>query len=175
MRNKYLTILLLSLLLIANVIATFIIGYDAGVRHSKPINTSDTVYNTRIDTIYNDTVIEKTKYIPKEVIKLRTDTITKDTILTFEQKIYEDTICQNQDSILLKTTISGINARIDSTSVAWKKHTTVVTNTVEITKYIEKPKTFWNRIHIQPQITSGYDVINHQWGIVGGIGFGIDL
>lgn len=171
MTNKYLTILLLSLLLIA----TFIIGYDVGVRRSEPINTSDTVYNTRIDTIYNDTVIEKTKYIPKEVIKLRTDTITKDTILTFEQKIYEDTICQNQDSILLKTTISGINARIDSTSVAWKKHTTVVTNTVEITKYIEKPKTFWNRIHIQPQITSGYDVINHQWGIVGGIGIGIDL
>ena len=86
MRNKYLTILVLSLLLIANVIATFIIGYDAGVRHSEPINTSDTVYNTRIDTIYNDTVIEKTKYIPKEVIKLRTDTITKDTILTFEQR-----------------------------------------------------------------------------------------
>ena len=175
MRNKYLTILVLSLLLIANVIATFIIGYDAGVRHSKPINTSDTVYNTRIDTIYNDTVIEKTKYIPKEVIKLRTDTITKDTILTFEQKIYEDTICNDKDSIILKNFISGISSKLDSTSVAWKKHTTVVTNTVEITKYIEKPKTFWNRIHIQPQITSGYDVINHQWGIVGGIGIGIDL
>lgn len=171
MSNKYLTILLLSLLLIA----TFIIGYDVGVRRSEPKNTSDTVYNTRIDTIYNDTVIEKTKYIPKEVIKLRTDTITKDTILTFEQKIYEDTICNNEDSIILKNFISGISSKLDSTSVAWKKHTTVVTNTVEITKYIEKPKTFWNRIHIQPQITSGYDVINHQWGIVGGIGIGINL
>ena len=171
MTNKYLTILLLSLLLIA----TFIIGYDVGVRRSEPINTSDTVYNTRIDTIYNDTVIEKTKYVPKEVIKLRTDTITKDTILTFEQKIYEDTICNDKDSIILKNFIFGISSKLDSTSVAWKKHTTVVTNTVEITKYIEKPKTFWNRIHIQPQITSGYDVINHQWGIVGGIGFGIDL
>lgn len=171
MRNKYLTILLLSLLLIA----TFIIGYDVGVRRSEPIHTSDTVYNTRIDTIYNDTVIEKTKYIPKEVIKLRTDTITKDTILTFEQKIYEDTICNDKDSIILKNFISGISSKLDSTSVAWKKHTTVITNTVEITKYIEKPKTFWNRIHIQPQITSGYDVINHQWGIVGGIGIGINL
>ena len=115
MRNKYLTILVLSLLLIANVIATFIIGYDAGVRHSKPINTSDTVYNTRIDTIYNDTVIEKTKYIPKEVIKLRTDTITKGTILTFEQKIYEDTICNDKDSIILKNFISGISSKLDST------------------------------------------------------------
>ena len=136
---------------------------------------SDTVVTTRVDTIWNDTIIEKTKYIPKKVEIIRTDTITKDTILTTEQKIYEDTLCNDKDSIILQSFISGISSKLDSTSVNWKKHTTVVTNTVEVTKYIEKPKTFLDRIHIQPQITSGYDLVNHQWGITAGIGFGIDL
>lgn len=174
MKEKYqnkLFILLLSLLLIA----TFVIGYMVGETCSETIYASDTVLQTKVDTLYKDTVIEKTKYVPKEVIKLRTDTITKDTILTFEQKIYEDTLCNDKDSIILKSFISGVSSSLDSTSVAWKKHTTVITNYVEITKYVEKPKTFWNRFHIQPQITSGYDLINHKWGIMGGIGLGIDI
>lgn len=32
-----------------------------------------------------------------------------------------------------------------------------------------------NIIHIQPQITGGYDIINKQWGITVGIGIGIDI
>ena len=136
---------------------------------------SDTVVTTRVDTIWNDTIIEKTKYIPKKVEIIRTDTITKDTILTTEQKIYEDTLCNDKDSIILQSFISGISSKLDSTSVNWKKHKEIITNTVEVTKYIEKPKTFLDRIHIQPQITSGYDFLNHQWGITAGIGFGIDL
>ena len=129
----------------------------------------------RVDTIWNDTIIEKTKYIPKKVEIIRTDTITKDTILTTEQKIYEDTLCNDKDSIILQSFISGISSKLDSTSVNWKKHKEIITNTVEVTKYIEKPKAFLDRIHIQPQVTSGYDLINHQWGITAGIGFGIDL
>lgn len=163
--------------LILVILSLFILGgmiYCINQYPQEVIKT-DTVFQTRIDTLYKDTIIEKTKYIPKEVIKLRTDTITKDTILTFEQKIYEDTLCNNKDSIILKSFISGVSSKLDSTSVAWKKHTTVITNTIEITKYIEKPKKFWNRFHIQPQITSGYDLVNHQWGIVGGIGVGIDI
>lgn len=171
LNSKCITILILSLLLVA----TFIIGYMVGDMRSETIHTVDTVLQTKVDTLYKDTVIEKTKYVPKEVVKLRTDTITKDTILEFEQKIYEDTLCNDKDSIILKSFISGVSSKLDSTSVAWKKHTEIITNYVEITKYIEKPKTFWNRFHIQPQITSGYDLINHKWGIMGGIGVGIDI
>lgn len=174
MKEKYLNklfILLLSVL----IIITFIVGYQVGEMRSERQEIRDTVTIVEFDTLYKDTVIEKTKFIPKEVIKLRTDTVTKDTILTFEQKIYEDTLCNDKDSIILKSFISGVSSSLDSTSVAWKKHTTVITNYVEITKYIEKPKTFWDRFHIQPQITSGYDLINHQWGIMGGIGLGIDI
>lgn len=32
-----------------------------------------------------------------------------------------------------------------------------------------------NIIHLQPQITGGFDVINHNWGITVGIGVGIDI
>ena len=162
-------------LLTAFLVLGFIIGCQWHEMRSEPLEIRDTVLQTKIDTLYKDTVIEKTKYIPTEVIKLRTDTITKDTILTFEQKIYEDTLCNDKDSIILKSFIFGVSSKLDSTSVAWKKHTTVVTNTVEITKYIEKPKTFWDRFHIQPQITSGYDLVNHKWGIMVGIGLGIDI
>ena len=174
MKEKYQNKLFI-LLLTAFLALGFVIGCQWHEMRSETIYASDTVLQTKVDTLYKDTVIEKTKYVPKEVIKLRTDTITKDTILTFEQKIYEDTLCNDKDSIILKSFISGVSSSLDSTSVAWKKHTTVITNTVEITKYVEKPKTFWNRVHIQPQITSGYDLINHQWGIMGGIGLGLDI
>lgn len=162
-------------LLAAFLVLGFIIGCQWHEMRSEGQETIDTVFETRVDTFYKDTIIEKTKYVPKEVVKLRTDTITKDTILEFEQKIYEDTLCNDKDSIILKSFISGVSSKLDSTSVAWKKHTEIITNYVEITKYIEKPKTFWNRFHIQPQITSGYDLINHKWGITGGVGVGIDI
>lgn len=33
----------------------------------------------------------------------------------------------------------------------------------------DKKKTVWDRISVGPSVTAGYDVINHQWGIMGGI------
>lgn len=132
----------------------------------KVITNVDTITTTKIDTLWKDTTITKTKYVPKEVVKLRTDTITKDTILTFEQKTYQDTICNDKDSIILKSFISGVSSKLDSTSVAWKKHTTVVTNTIEITKYIEQKK----HLHFSPTISAGYDPINRNFGVMVGVG-----
>lgn len=164
-------ILLLSVLFVI----TFIIGCQWGEMRSEPKEISDTVFLTRTDTIWNDTVIEKTKYITKKVEIIRTDTITKDTILTTTLKIYEDTICNNNDSIILQSYISGINCKLDSTSVNWKKHKEIITNTVEVIKYIDKPKTLKDRIHIQPQATFGYDPINKNWGAVVGFGCSMNL
>lgn len=169
-QNKWIILILSALFVI-----TFIVGCQWGEMRSERQEIRDTVTLVEFDTITitKDTTI--TKFIPKKVEVIRTDTITKDTILITEQKIYEDTLCNDKDSIILQSFITGINSSLDSTSVVWKKHTTVITNTVEITKYIDKPKTFLNRFHIQPQITSGYDLINHKWGIIGGIGVGIDI
>lgn len=167
--NKWIILFLSALFLFF-----FMVGYHVGQVRSQGSKMADTVFVSDTDTIWRDTVIEKTKYIPKEIIKLKVDTI-RDTILTFERKIYEDTLTNDKDSIILKTFISGYEANLDSTSVRWKNHKEIITNTVEITKYIERPKTFWDRFHIQPQATFGYDVLNKRWGGVVGIGVGIDL
>mgnify|MGYP003500046372 CR=1 FL=1 len=166
---------LIILLLTAFLVLGFIIGCQWSEMRSEGLETIDTVTVVEFDTvtITKDTTI--TKFIPKKVEVIRTDTITKDTILITEQKIYEDTLCNDKDSIILQSFITGINSSLDSTSVVWRKHKETITNTVYITKYIEKKKTFWNRFNLQPQITSGYDLINHKWGIIGGIGVGIDI
>lgn len=170
MKNNKWIILFLSALFFF----TFMVGYHVGEMRSQGSKMADTVLVSDTDTIWRDTVIEKTKYIPKEVIKIKVDTI-RDTILTFERKIYEDTLTNDKDSIILKAFISGYEANLDSTSVRWKNYKEIITNTVEIIKYIERPKTFWDRFHIQPQATFGYDVLNKRWGGVVGIGVGIDL
>lgn len=164
-------ILLLGVLFVI----TFIVGYQVGEMRSEPTITSDTVTVVEFDTIFKDTTIIKTKYIPKKVEVIRTDTITKDTILNFEKKIYNDTLCNDKDSIILQSFIFGINSKLDSTSVVWKKHKEIVTNTVEITKYIEKPKKLLDRIHFQPQVGVGYGVMSKNIDMYVGVGVGIDI
>lgn len=161
----YVVLVILSLFMLCGMIWV-------NSRLPRVIERVDTV--EKVEFKWKDTIIEKTKYIPKKVVMIKTDTITKDTILTTENKQYIDTIATNDgDSVVLKQWIHGIEASLDSTSMMLKKKEVI--KTIEITKYIEKPKTFLDRIHIQPQITSGYDLVNHQWGITAGIGFGIDL
>lgn len=167
MKNK-----LLFLLLSALFVITFIVGCQWGKMRSEGLETSDTITVVEFDTvtITKDTTI--TKFIPKIIEKLRVDTIKKDTVLITERKTYNDTICQNQDSILLKTTISGINARIDSLQVSLKKQEIIKTNTITITKYIEKPKKLFN---IQPQLGVGYGIFNRNVDMYVGIGIGANI
>lgn len=171
MKEKYLNklfILLLSVL----IIITFIVGYQVGEMRSERQEIRDTVTIVEFDTITitKDTTI--TKFLPKIIEKLRVDTVKKDTVLITEQKTYIDTICQNQDSILLKTTISGINARIDSLQVSLKKQEIIKTNTITITKYIDKPKKL---ITIQPQAGFGYGLMNNNVDMYVGVGIGVNL
>ena len=167
--NKWI-ILLLSVFFIA----TFIVGYHIGEMRSERSKMADTVFVSDTDTIWQDTVIEKIKYMPKEILKLRKDTI-RDTVLTLERKTYEDTLTNERDSIIMKAFISGYDANLDSMKVNWKRHKEIITNTVTITKYIEKPRKFWDRFHIQPEATFGYDPLGKKWGCVIGVGVGFEL
>ena len=88
-----------------------------------------------------------------------------------QNKQYQDTFTCANDSIIIQNFISGINSNLDSTKVDWKRQETIITNTVEITKYIEKKRTFWNRLSIGPAVTAGYDPINKQFATT--IGFGV--
>jgi hypothetical protein len=56
-----------------------------------------------------------------------------------------------------------------------KKSEVIKTNTITVEKYIKEQKKLWDRIHLQPQATFGYDPINKNWGAVIGLGVGIDI
>lgn len=143
------------------------------------IEQTDTSSTIKRDTIWRDTLITVTKFVPKYIKELKRDTVyTKDgdTLeLARESKRFDKRLTIDKDTADIEIYTSGIETSLDSLKMALKTHTDVVTNTTTITKYIEKPKTFWKRFHIQPQVTSGYDIINKQWGITAGIGVGFDI
>ena len=143
------------------------------------IEQTDTSVTIKRDTIWRDTLITETKFVPKYIKELKRDTVyTKDgnTLeLARESKRFDKRLTIDKDTADIEIYTSGIETSLDSLKLALKTHTDVVTNTTTITKYIEKPKTFWKRFHIQPQVTGGYDIINKQFGITAGIGVGFDI
>lgn len=124
------------------------------------IEKVDTVFSTKTDTLWKDTTIVKKEYVPTIVEKLQIDTVydsNGDTIqLIVEAKKWEDSIVSNKDTAYLQIFTSGIRTSLDSTKIRLKTHTEVITNTVEITKIVEKKKTVWDRFHIGLQAGYGY-------------------
>lgn len=155
-------------------IALIVLGYYCGKTKTN-IKQIDTV--TVSDTIWKDTTIVEKELVPKEVIKKKVDTVYTDkgdTLqLITESKRYDRTLTNDKDTCDLQIFTSGINTSLDS--LKWRMKTHTVTNTVEITKYIQKNKTIKDRIHIEPQIGIGYGLINKRVDVYAGIGFGIDL
>ena len=143
------------------------------------IEQTDTSATIKRDTIWNSITITETKFVPKYIKELKRDTVyTKDgnTLeLARESKRFDKRLTIDKDTADIEIYTSGIETSLDSLKLALKTYTDVVTNTATITKYIEKPKTFWKRFHIQPQVTGGYDIINKQFGITAGIGVGFDI
>lgn len=139
------------------------------IKKIDTVTVNDTVLKT--DTV--DTTIYKT--IPKYIEKIKVDTVfdkNGDTIqLVTENKLYQDTICQNNDSLVLKSYISGVRPMRDSISVLWKKQETIITNTITIEKYIEKKK----KLYISPQFGVGYGLTNKKVDIFLGVGVGLNL
>lgn len=167
------------LVIIAILLTTFafFVGYKGCL--TTNFNKVDTIFKT--DTIIKgDTLtITKEKPVLKEVFIEKIDTFYtkdgKDTILKTEKKTFQDTLCHKKDTIILKSFISGVSPKLDSLSAEWRKQETIVTNTVEITKYINKKRTLLDRISIGPAVTAGYDPINKNWGVMVGASVFIDI
>lgn len=179
MKNNTLIWAFAILTMIVICLLYFDVKYDIGEWLRKTPEV-DTVYNERIDTLLKDTTITKTQLVPKYIYKTKTDTFyTKNDSLVeliTENKVYQDTIlCGDKDTATYQIFISGIKSNVDSINLKLRKSEVIKTNTITITKYIEKKKTFWDRIHVQPQLTSGYDIINKKWGVTAGVGVGIDI
>ena len=155
---------------IAFIAIAFCMWYTNKTSSNTP--KADTV--TKVDTFWKDSIIykDKIKLVPKKIVETKHDTITGDTVLTTEQKYYQETFYMGKDTATVGILTTGINTTVDSVSIMLKTRKPTVVQTVEITKYVEKKRSI---IHIQPQVTFGYDPLNKQWGAVVGIGVGIDL
>lgn len=153
------------LILVSLVICFIILGFFYLDRsgYFKPRNEvvkTDTVVKTKTDTLWKDTLITETKFIPKYIVKTKTDTLFSkdgDTIqLATESKRFDKRLISDKDTADLQIYTSGIETSLDSLKMRLKTHREVVTNTVEVTKYTENKKKFWNRFHISIQGGYGY-------------------
>lgn len=137
------------------------------------VHKTDTVFKEKTDTIWKDTTITKEKLVPKEVYITKVDTFYKkdgsDTIIKTENKVYKDTLCYQNDSIILESYISGVKPSLDSTKAFWLKSKIITTNTITVTKYVEKPR---KRLHFAPNVSTGYGFINKNLDVY--LGFGIN-
>lgn len=137
------------------------------------IEKVDTVFSTKTDTLWKDTTIVKKEYVPTIVEKLQIDTVydsNGDTIqLIVEAKKWEDSIVSNKDTAYLQIFTSGIRTSLDSTKIRLKTHTEVITNTVEITKVVEKKKTFWDKFSIGVGVGYGIGLKNKDFEPFAGV------
>lgn len=153
------------LFFVSLVICFIILGFFYLDRsgYFKPRNEvvkTDTVFKTKTDTLWKDTTITETQFVPKYITKTKIDTLFKengDTVqLVTESKRFDKTIVSDKDTADVHVYTSGINTSLDSLKMRLKTHKEVITNTLEITKYIEKKKTFFDRFHIGVQAGYGY-------------------
>ena len=159
---------------IAALILSFLLGLSLQ-QTPEIIPATDTVTVTKWerDTFRIDSIVPK--YI--ETIKTVHDTLlTRDSIpveveIPIQLAYFDTTVVKYQDTLQIKQTIEGYKPRLLSmeTIVNRREKETIITNT------LTKNKRFIDRFHLQPQVTSGYDLINKRWGIVIGIGFGYDI
>lgn len=119
------------------------------------------------DTIFKRDTLTITKPIPTYIQTIKTDTVYTekgDTIqLLTENKIYKDTICYQSDSIILESSIIGINPQLDYIKADWRRQE--ITNTITIEKYVRK-----KGLRITPQVGLGYGLLNKQTDVFIGIG-----
>ena len=155
MKNNTLVWVSLAICVIILGILTFV-----GNPTKPNVVKTDTVFTTKTDTLWKDTTIVKKEYVPTIVEKVQIDTVydsNGDTIqLIVEAKKWEDSIVSNKDTAYLQIFTTGIRTSLDSTKIRLKTHTEVVTNTIEITKIVQKKKTVWDRFHIGLQAGYGY-------------------
>ena len=126
----------------------------------KEVIKTDTVFTTKTDTLWKDTTIVEKEIVPKIIVKTKIDTLFNEngeTVqLITESKRFDKRLISNKDTADVQVYTSGINTSLDSLKMRFKTHNKVITNTVEITKYIDKKKTFFDRFHIGVQAGYGY-------------------
>jgi len=135
----------------------------------------DTILTTKIDTLWKDTTITKTKTKVKYIQVVKTDTVYdkqgNEIELITDNKTYSDTILCGRDTIDYQIHISGIKSRLDSVSLRLKKSEVIKTNTITVEKYIKEPK----RFGVGVQTGIGYGFASKQIEPYVGVGLSINF
>ena len=154
------TLIFISIAICFIILGFFYLDRSGYFDPMKEVIKTDTVFTTKTDTLWKDTTIVEKEIVPKYIVKKNVDTVyTKkgDTLkLITEAKRFDKRIISNKDTADVQIYTSGIETSLDSLKMRLKTHTDVITNTVEVKKYIQKKKTFWNRFHIGVQAGYGY-------------------
>lgn len=154
------TLIFISIAICFIILGFFYLDRSGYFDPMKEVINTDTVFTIKTDTLWKDTTITEKELVPKIIVKTKIDTLFKEngeTVqLITESKMFDKTILSDKDTAYVQVYTSGINTSLDSLKMRLKAHKEVITNTVEITKYVEKKKTFWNRFHIGVQAGYGY-------------------
>ena len=174
------TLIFISLFITLAILSIFYVNDNYNIKDwFNNTQKTDTVFSTKTDTLWKDTTIIEKEFVPKTIVKIKTDTLFKengDTIqLITESKRFDKSIVSDKDTADVEIYTSGINTSLDSLKMRFKTHREIVTNTVEVTKYVKERKRFIDRFHIQPQVGVGYGVFNKKIDTYLGVGIGFDL
>ena len=174
------TLIWVCLFIIVVIFSIFYIDRNYNVRDFiNNVQKTDTIITTKTDTLWKDTTIIEKEFVPKTIVKTKTDTLFKangDTIqLITESKRFDKRLTIDKDTADVQVYTSGINTSLDSLKMRLRTHREIVTNTVEITKYVKERKRLIDRFHIQPQVGVGYGVFNKKIDAYVGVGIGFDI
>ena len=173
------TLIFISIAICFIILGFFYLDRSGYFDPMKEVTKTDTVFTTKTDTLWKDTTIVEKEFVPKTIVKTKTDTLFKEngeTVqLITEAKRFDKRIISNKDTADVQIYTSGINTSLDSLKMRFKTHREIVTNTVEVTKYVNESKRFIDRFHIQPQVGVGYGVLNKKFDTYVGVGIGFDI
>lgn len=173
------TLIFISIAICFIILGFFYLDRSGYFDPMKEVINTDTVFATKTDTLWKDTTIVDKEIVPKYIVKKKVDTVYTNEGDAFklitEAKRFDKRLISNKDTADVQVYTSGIETSLDSLKMRLKAHKEVITNTVEITKYIYKKKTFFDRFHIQPQVGVGYGVFNKKIDAYVGVGIGFDI
>lgn len=173
------TLIFISLAICFIILGFFYLDRSGYFDTREEVIKTDTVFTTKTDTLWKDTTIVEKEIVPKYIVKKKVDTVyTKegDTLnLITEAKRFDKRLISNKDTADLQIYTTGIETSLDSLKMRLKTHTDVITNTVEVTKYIQKKKTFWDRWHVGLQGGYGYTFKTKDLQPYVGVGISFDL
>ena len=173
------TLIFISIAICFIILGFFYLDRSGYFDQMNEVIKTDTVFTTKTDTLWKDTTIVEKEIVPKYIIKKNVDTVYTnegDTLnLITESKRFDKRLISNKDTADVQIYTSGIETSLDSLKMRLKTHTDVITNTVEVKKYIQKKKTFWNRFHIGVQAGYGYGFNYNGLEPYVGIGASFDL